>query len=120
MDLFTLVARLSLDASENERDARKRMQPFFDWADDALAKCERFCKEIKALDEEKARRDALMRDFERRMEDLQMSTDAKNPVSKTTATATSREALIQNIQYSLEKLTDEELERVKSYIGRLW
>lgn len=70
MDLFTLVATLSMDASENERDARKRMQPFFDWADEAIAACERFCKEIKAADEEKARRDALMRDFVRRMEEL--------------------------------------------------
>ena len=117
MDLFTLVAWLSSDANENERDACKSMlPPFCDWADE----CERFCKGIKALDEEKARRDVLMRDFERRMEDLQMSTDTKNPMTKTTATATSREALIQNIQYSLERLTDEELERVKSYIGRLW
>ena len=33
---------------------------------------------------------------------------------------TSRDALITNICYSLDRLTCEELERVKAYIGRLW
>ena len=33
---------------------------------------------------------------------------------------TSRDALIANICYSLDRLTCEELERVKAYIGRLW
>ena len=68
MDLFTLVARLSLDASDYERDACKSMQqPFCDWAD----KCKRFCKEIKAIDEEKARREARLREFERRLEEAE-------------------------------------------------
>lgn len=49
-----------------------------------------------------------------------MDTDTKKPVKEATATSMSREALIQNIQFSLERLTDEELERVNSYIGRLW
>ena len=31
-----------------------------------------------------------------------------------------RDALIANIRYSLDRLTCEELERVKAYIGRLW
>ena len=33
---------------------------------------------------------------------------------------TRRDALIANIRYSLDRLTCEELERVKAYIGRLW
>lgn len=33
---------------------------------------------------------------------------------------TRRDALINNIRYSLDRLTCEELERVKAYIGRLW
>ena len=33
---------------------------------------------------------------------------------------TRRDTLIANIHYSLDRLTCEELERVKSYIGRLW
>lgn len=33
---------------------------------------------------------------------------------------TRRDALIDNIRYSLDRLTCEELERVKSYIARLW
>lgn len=33
---------------------------------------------------------------------------------------TRRGALIANIRYSLDRLTCEELERVKAYIGRLW
>lgn len=54
-------------------------------------------------------------------------------IEKTTSTAaderntttaqdgkTRREALIENIRYSLDRLTCEELERVKAYIGRLW
>ena len=33
---------------------------------------------------------------------------------------TRRDALLSNIRYSLDRLTCEELERVKAYIGRLW
>lgn len=49
-----------------------------------------------------------------------MDANTKKPVKEATATSMSREALIQNIQYSLERLTDEELERVNGYIARLW
>lgn len=121
MDLFTLVARLSMDTGEHD-------PPFFAWADRVYAMCTRFCKKIAAADAEKARREALIRNFDRTMEDLQMnkSTFSKEPVSKATDSekhserCTSREALIDNIRYSLDRLTDEELERVKGYIGRLW
>ena len=48
-------------------------------------------------------------------------------IEKTTNTTTTaqdgktrRDALLANIRYSLDRLTCEELERVKSYIGRLW
>ena len=121
MDFLTLVARLGVDTGEHA-------PPFFAWADRVHAKCARFCKEIEAADAEKARREALMRDFDKVMENFQMNknTLSKEPVSKATDSEkhselhTSREALIDNIRYSLDRLTDEELERVKGYIGRLW
>lgn len=121
MDLFTLVARLGVDIGAHE-------PPFFAWADRVYAKCARVCKEIEAADAEKASQEALIRNFDRTMEDLQMnkSTFSKEPVSKATDSEKhserrmSREALIENIRYSLDRLTDEELERVKGYIGRLW
>ena len=57
-----------------------------------------------------------------------------NTIEKTTSTTTAderntttapdgktrRDALLSNIRYSLDRLTCEELERVKAYIGRLW
>lgn len=121
MDLLTLVTRLSVDTGEHD-------PPFFALADRVYAKCARFCKEIEDADAEKARQEALMRDFDKVMEDFQMNknTFSKEPVSKATDSEkhserhTSREALIDNIRYSLDRLTDEELERVKGYIGRLW
>lgn len=121
MDLLTLVTRLSVDTGAHE-------PPFSAWADRVYAKCARFCKEIAEAYAEKARQEALMRDFDKVMEDFQMNknTLSKEPVSKATDSEkhserhTSREALIDNIRYSLDRLTDEELERVKGYIGRLW
>ena len=52
------------------------------------------------------------------------TTTATDTNTRNTTTAqdgkTRRDALIANIHYSLDRLTCEELERVKAYIGRLW
>lgn len=47
------------------------------------------------------------------------TTDARNTTTAQNG-KTRRDALIDNIRYSLDRLTCEELERVKAYIGRLW
>lgn len=47
------------------------------------------------------------------------TTDARNTTTAQDG-KTRRDALIDNIRYSLDRLTCEELERVKAYIGRLW
>ena len=58
------------------------------------------------------------------MTTIEKTTSTTTTDERNTTTAkdgkTRREALIANIRYSLDKLTCEELERVKSYIGRLW
>lgn len=58
------------------------------------------------------------------MKTIEKTTSATTTDERNTTTAkdgkTRREALIANIRYSLDRLTCEELERVKSYIGRLW
>ena len=46
-------------------------------------------------------------------------TETRNTTTKQDG-KTRRDALIDNIRYSLDRLTCEELERVKSYIARLW
>lgn len=70
MDLFAVVGALCADSGEFEKGIRMRLQPFFDRMDRAFAACERFGNAITAADEEKARRDALMCDYVRRMEEL--------------------------------------------------
>ena len=47
------------------------------------------------------------------------ATDERNTTTEKDV-KTRREALIENIRFSLDRLTCEELERVKAYIGRLW
>ena len=58
------------------------------------------------------------------MKTIEKTTSTTTADERNTTTAkdgkTRREALIANIRYSLDRLTCEELERVKSYIGRLW
>ena len=46
-------------------------------------------------------------------------TETRNTTTKPYG-KTRRDALIDNIRYSIDRLTCEELERVKAYIGRLW
>ena len=58
------------------------------------------------------------------MKTIEKTTSATTADERNTTTAhdgkTRRDALIANIRYSLDRLTCEELERVKAYIGRLW
>ena len=58
------------------------------------------------------------------MKTIENTTSTTTADERNTTTAqdgkTSRDALIANIRYSLDRLTCEELERVKAYIGRLW
>ena len=58
------------------------------------------------------------------MKTIEKTTSTTTADERNTTTAqdgkTSRDALIANIRYSLDRLTCEELERVKAYIGRLW
>lgn len=58
------------------------------------------------------------------MKTIEKTTSTTTADERNTTTAqdgkTRRDALIANIRYSLERLTCEELERVKAYIGRLW
>ena len=58
------------------------------------------------------------------MKTIEKTTSTTTADERNTTTAkdgkTRRDALIANIRYSLDRLTCEELERVKSYIGRLW
>ena len=58
------------------------------------------------------------------MKTIDKTTSTTTADERNTTTAqdgkTRREALIENIRYSLDRLTCEELERVKAYIGRLW
>ena len=58
------------------------------------------------------------------MKNIEKTTSTTTADERNTTTAqdgkTRREALLANIRYSLDRLTCEELERVKSYIGRLW
>ena len=58
------------------------------------------------------------------MKTIEKTTSTTTADERNTTTAqdgkTRREALLANIRYSLDRLTCEELERVKSYIGRLW
>ena len=58
------------------------------------------------------------------MKSIETTTSATDTNVRNTTTAqddkTRRDALIENIRYSLDRLTCEELERVKSYISRLW
>ena len=58
------------------------------------------------------------------MTTIETTTSTTTADDRTTTTAhdgkTRRDALLSNIRYSLDRLTCEELERVKSYIGRLW
>ena len=58
------------------------------------------------------------------MKTIEKTTTTTTADERNTTTAqdgkTRRDALIANIRYSLDRLTCEELERVKSYIGRLW
>ena len=58
------------------------------------------------------------------MKTIEKTTSTTTADEKNTSTAqdgkTRRDALIANIRYSLDRLTCEELERVKAYIGRLW
>lgn len=58
------------------------------------------------------------------MKTIEKTTSTTTADERNTTTAqdgkTRREALIANIRYSLDRLTCEELERVKAYIGRLW
>ena len=58
------------------------------------------------------------------MKTIEKTNSTTTPDERNTTTAkdgkTRRDALIANIRYSLDRLTCEELERVKAYIGRLW
>ena len=58
------------------------------------------------------------------MKTIEKKTSTTTADERDTTTAqdgkTRRDALIANIRYSLDRLTCEELERVKAYIGRLW
>lgn len=58
------------------------------------------------------------------MKKTETTTSTTDTETRNTTTAqdgkTRRDALIANIRYSLDRLTCEELERVKAYIGRLW
>ena len=58
------------------------------------------------------------------MKNIENTTSTTTADERNTTTAqdgkTRRDALIANIRYSLDRLTCEELERVKAYIGRLW
>ena len=58
------------------------------------------------------------------MKTIEKTTSTTTADDRNTTTAqdgkTRRDALIANIRYSLDRLTCEELERVKAYIGRLW
>ena len=58
------------------------------------------------------------------MKTIENTTSTTTADERNTTTAqdgkTRRDALIANIRYSLDRLTCEELERVKAYIGRLW
>ena len=58
------------------------------------------------------------------MKTIEKTTSTTTTDERNTTTAkdgkTRRDALIANIRYSLDRLTCEELERVKAYIGRLW
>lgn len=58
------------------------------------------------------------------MKTIEKTTTTTTTDERNTTTAqdgkTRRDALIANIRYSLDRLTCEELERVKAYIGRLW
>ena len=58
------------------------------------------------------------------MKTIEKTTNTTTADERNTTTAqdgkTRRDALIANIRYSLDRLTCEELERVKAYIGRLW
>lgn len=58
------------------------------------------------------------------MKTIEKTTPTTTADERNTTTAqdgkTRRDALIANIRYSLDRLTCEELERVKAYIGRLW
>ena len=58
------------------------------------------------------------------MKTIEKTTSTTTADERNTTTAkdgkTRRDALIANIRYSLDRLTCEELERVKAYIGRLW
>ena len=58
------------------------------------------------------------------MTTIEKTTSTTTADERNTTTAqdgkTRRDALIANIRYSLDRLTCEELERVKAYIGRLW
>ena len=58
------------------------------------------------------------------MKTIEKTTSTTTADERNTTTAqdgkTLRDALIANIRYSLDRLTCEELERVKAYIGRLW
>ena len=58
------------------------------------------------------------------MKTIEKTTSTTTADERNTTTAqdgkTRRDALLFNIRYSLDRLTCEELERVKAYIGRLW
>ena len=58
------------------------------------------------------------------MKTIEKTTSTTTADERNTTTAqdgkSRRDALIANIRYSLDRLTCEELERVKAYIGRLW
>lgn len=58
------------------------------------------------------------------MKTIEKTTTTTTADERNTTTAqdrkTRRDALLSNIRYSLDRLTCEELERVKAYIGRLW
>ena len=58
------------------------------------------------------------------MKTIEKTTSTTTADERNTTTAqdgkTRRDALIANIRYSLDRMTCEELERVKAYIGRLW
>ena len=58
------------------------------------------------------------------MKTIEKTTSTTTADERNTTTAqdgkTRRDALLSNIRYSLDRLTCEELERVKAYIGRLW
>ena len=58
------------------------------------------------------------------MKTIEKTTSTTTADERNTTTAqdgkTRRDALIANIRYSLDRLTCEELERMKAYIGRLW